>query len=238
MKSQIRSRIPDWNFEKEIESLSFSREELMDVIQEELWDLYIDILSTSSPVVLQGAFVESEIYNRVCGNAKEYIISNQNRWTVECVLFDDNCNAKQTELINVTELLLEMLDDDSSTGEFDARLSGYVESCLLEFVKNSTWHIENDCMWFGIDRPLATWQINSEMDQTDLAFWFETDAWTIMSHLGDFSDSFLIWYTAECGCWTPDISDISNSCPVQFEETDTIESILKNAEIWCSESEN
>ena len=238
MKIQIRSRITGWDFEKQIDDLDFSSEELIDVIQEDLWDLYIDILSASSPIVPQGSFEEAEIYNRVCRNAKEYITLNRNKWIVECIRFDDICHEKQTELINVTELLLDILDDDSSTGDFDARLSKYVESCLLEFVENSTWHIENDCVWFGIDKPFVAWQIYSETEPEDIAFWFESDSWTIMTHLGDFSDSFLIWYTAECGCWTPDMSDISNSCPVQFEETDTIESILKKAETWCSENKN
>ena len=131
--------------------------------------------------------------------------------------------------VNITDMLLDMLEDDFGTGEFDAVLSGYVENCLMEFVKSRSWHIEKDCLWFGGEDRLGSWRIDSATVQDDLAFWFEYDSWTVMEWLGNFTECFLIWYTAECGCWTPDMNEIREKCPIPFDKTDTVGSLIAKA---------
>ncbi len=52
-------------------------------------------------------------------------------------------------------------------------------------------------------------------DQDRADFWQETDTWQWMSYVGNFSDSFLTWYTGECGCEIPDVEKILDMYPTR-----------------------
>ena len=236
MKLYIQSRIPTWNFEKEIDYdigdydriADISPDDLADLIeylQDELWDFYSDIIS-GCEVVPRGVFDEREMNSWVCGHARERIESERDNLLLE--ISDGNSSIS----VCIADCLLEMLDSDSSCGEFDARVGGYVEQCLLDFVNNASWHIENGRLWFGLDKCLQEWCIDSNTTQDNLEFWSDCQSWTIMKHIGNFDDCFLIWYTAECGYWTPDMNEIREQCPVSFDETDTVETILQKAAAW------
>ncbi len=65
-----------------------------------------------------------------------------------------------------------------------------------------------DLDWFAPagQGPQQPWIIehNGELPE----FWKETDTWQWMGYVGNFSDSFLTWYTGECDCSIPDVEKI------------------------------
>lgn len=215
---------------------NFIHDQLTDVLQDclrdDLWDMYSKILNDcpSKPI---GFFEKKQTYEFFCNHAKDVIEANRVLWTVECSVFDNTVNPIAKFDLELSDILLDMLNEESNTGEFDARLSSYVESCLQLFVEKSSWHIEDERVWFGIDGqiPLSAWSIHFNKSK-DLSIWFESDAWTIMSTIGDFDDCFLIWYTAECGCWVPDMNEIRKSCPILFDDSDSVKSLFEKVKVY------
>ncbi len=61
--------------------------------------------------------------------------------------------------------------------------------------------------------PQRPWIMEHNGERSD--FWRETDTWQWMSHVGNFSDNFLTWYTGECGCEIPDMERILARCPMR-----------------------
>lgn len=96
-----------------------------------------------------------------------------------------------------------------------------------------TWTLNgktySPCIWYGQpnEKPVKRWLISNQMPNSALKFWFEAETWSVISELGDFDDSFLIWYTAECGYCAPDMDEIRDSCPVSLTKEDTVETIVK-----------
>ena len=228
MRYLLKSLILGFEFEREIDCLCETIDEISDYVQNELWDIYIDLLS-SYQIEPIGLFDEAEVNSKICQNTEQKINANKGNWIIECSEIDDEESVIRSNSFEITGLLLNMLDMDSSYGEFCARISSYVESCLLEFVKQSKWHVEKDSLWFGPEGsiPLSVWSINSQTGDEDLSFWFEADTWTILNHIGDFSDSFLIWYTTECGCVAPDMDEIRGQCPIDIYEEDSVAKVIE-----------
>lgn len=94
--------------------------------------------------------------------------------------------------------------------------------------KSYEWGNENlqPVIWFGLDRekPNAHWILwNREKCKID-NFWFNNESWDILEVLVEnLNDSFLIWYTAECGFVTPDMDVLLSDCPVTLKVDELIE---------------
>ena len=79
-------------------------------------------------------------------------------------------------------------------------------------------------IWFGPigSKPLPHWSITEETKSAELSFWFLEDSEEILYNVvTDCYNSFIIWYLAECGLDTPELSEIIKDCPVQFYENDS-----------------
>lgn len=235
--------IPAWNEEKEIElsdseykqMLTDRKDLFFNYLDEELGDAYTDARD-GCPTVMQGMFAEDDIRDRVCKHFKDSVSQDYADDVIECRRLDDDGNVVGTDTVSVVEVLNAILDSVSGDAEFDGCLSYYVESCLYAFVQNGTWHIEKDRIWFGPDdKPVRLWTISSDTTQDELAFWFEDDSDAILSHIGDFDECFHIWYMGECACYTPEMIEIREKCPINFDKGDTVESILEKATAWCAE---
>jgi len=243
MRVTVISKTPGFEYKKELQYCPCSRERYLDdvkdeinsVLRDELWDFYSNVIS-GCPVVPRGSFVEADIYSYVIGYMKETILANKGIWTAECTLITDNQESAMVFTIDFTDILMEMLEFDSSTGEFNSRLGSYVENCLLKFEKCGEWHISRDAVWFGTNSESADhpWSIDSQTEKDELAIWFEHDSYEFMKLIGDFSENFLFWYVYECGCCIPNIESIRKSCPISIEEADSSADILKKAAIYLT----
>ena len=89
-------------------------------------------------------------------------------------------------------------------------------------------------IWYGLpkSKPILRWTINENTSQSDLKFWFSTDTYSLMKELGDFDESFLYWYDMELGFDGPNMKKIRESCPISFEETDSINKILNKVDLY------
>ena len=110
-----------------------------------------------------------------------------------------------------------------------------------EHVKDRLWRCQgtdySPIVWYGPvnEKPIPEWTISTSTEEYDSNFWFQSSlSWQscdVLEHLIKDYDLVLdIWYLAECGCWTPDMKDIIQKCPVEFEENDTLESFLCKAD--------
>lgn len=235
-------RIPGWGVEKEIDvsdieyqrMITNRKEALFDYLVEEMGEAYTEARD-GCHTVPQGVFDEDDIRNRVCKHFRDTVEERYRDDIIECDRLDDDGNVVATDTVGVVGVLIATLDSVSGNGEFCACLSEYVDSCLYQFVGQSRWHIERNRIWYGLDgSPEKPWMISADTTQDELGFWFECDPWTIMDHIGNFDEVFLTWYTAECGCYTPDVSEITDKCPIDINKNDTVDSILEKAARWCN----
>lgn len=141
------------------------------------------------------------------------------------------CVAETCGLMPIVKRIIE---EESERGEFCACVGKYVEDCLLAYCEKSRWHIEENRIWFAPDGvvPKKQWVIDRNTTEDELDFWFTQDTWELMEYVGDFSEVFLIWYCAECGYSFPDMDEIVESCPIEFNEEDTVQSILEKCKLY------
>ena len=104
----------------------------------------------------------------------------------------------------------------------------------IEYIKGCKWVFKGEVyypvVWFGPSGypSIPEWRISKETEEEEFEFWFCTQEWDIIKHLGEnVSDVFLIWYTAECGCSAPEMEVIRNMCPVPIEDGDTVSRFLE-----------
>ena len=119
----------------------------------------------------------------------------------------DGTTVAETEL-QIADVLRRIIREGLSGWEFDAEMCSYVEDCLQRYADIGVWQNGTDLDWFAPvgQGPQQPWIIEHNGELPD--FWQETDTWQWMGYVGNFSDSFLTWYTGECGCNVPDIEKI------------------------------
>ena len=156
--------------------------------------------------------------------------------------------TKGSYSLNIASLLIEVLENNTECGEFDATISRYIESSLLKFVEASSWHLgfnnpagkcievnsladytavldkSHPILWFGLDgdEPIDKWSIIIGKEHG-----FEwIDQWYLLEYLvDDCNDCFATWYLAECGNWLPDMEEILAECPIAIDDGDDVDSI-------------
>lgn len=87
-------------------------------------------------------------------------------------------------------------------------------------------------IWFGLsdtvpDSNWVLWTNNNSINN----LWFLDSDWEVMEALiQNVNDSFLIWYTAECGCYAPNMNSILRECPVAVNAEDSAQIIADKIE--------
>ena len=226
-----------------------SEEDVIDSIGDELFREIInnsfDTLEACPQSVFDENVIESQIYSQV----KDLILSKRDELMFISQQIIETSEVVRSCSISLLDYVLYMLEDDHGDCLSSCRVGEYIESCLMLFCEKASWHISlvddsgvitdikkglssiidpsNICLWFGTDEngPQTPWMITKETK--DLSFWFETVPWSFLEAISNMCESTLIWYTAECAYWVPDIDQIRRKCPVSFSETDTGESVIK-----------
>lgn len=230
---------------------SINKEDLMEYLSDNESDTFWDCLSDLYPEGELLTKISCQVAETVfVSKTQENIEANRNDYDITVSWIDDSDEIIESLVISGADILLEFLDNESSSTEFYAKVSGYVEKSFELFVENSTWHLGsmkkdgsiielvsakdytgnfNDdipLLWFGPTgkKPENIWIIKYG---EELAYgWFADDEWSLIEYLiDDCSDCFGIWYLAECGRWLPDMEEILKICPIKFEETDTIDTV-------------
>ena len=83
-------------------------------------------------------------------------------------------------------------------------------------------------MWFGLDsgKPDSNWILWHRRQKGLSNLWSVSLPWEILEVLiANINDSFLIWYTEECNCQTPDIKLILEKCPVALGNRKTCQGL-------------
>lgn len=230
--------------------VDFIKDNESDAINDVLLDLYSE-----------GRLMESISYNAAraafISETEEKIRFNSAKYDIVITEINESEGCEKSVTISGANILLDVLEEKSNDGEFDAYISRYVERCLEAFVENSEWHygyIEQNgafielsnsteykgsqmrgtpILWFGPDgmQPNDKWSI--KYDEELSYSWFESEPWILVEYfLEDCAEGFLIWYTAECGCEAPDMEEIMKKCPIQFEKDDSIERVDKKIDAF------
>ena len=230
---------------------SIEKELLVEYIADDARDYFWDSLYEFYP--------EGELLTKISLEAaekafiaktQENIEANREAFNITISLLDDSKNVIESLLISGADILLSFLEDESSSGEFYAKIGGYIEKSMELFVDSSVWHFgyinkdgiiielrtateyegnfenERPILWFGPKDvlPEKIWTI--KYDEPLAEEWFYDDQWALIDYLiDDCNDSFSIWYIAECGRWLPDMCEILQTCPIKFEEDETTETV-------------
>ena len=220
------------------------KEYIRDVENDILWET----LASLYPIgCAQGSFNYDETVEFFITETQRNIERRTEEYMIHIVQSSEIGKEISKISISGAEILLEMLEEESTCGEFDAKISGYIEDCLNKYVTSSRWqmgYLQEDgtisvvrksqgkhslstpVLFFGIpDMPVdGKWSIKS--NEALPGYWFEEDQWSLMEFLVDnCSDCFLTWYLAECGNWVPDMLAIIESCPILFEENDSVSAV-------------
>lgn len=229
-------------FDEACEQLKeFLLDEKIDVFYDQLGDLYPD-------GVANGNISYYEAYEQFVGKTKTNIQKAHANSQIQLIAKGVDGVIKGSYSLNIASLLIEILENNTEYGEFDATISSYVESSLRKFVAASSWHlgyyhqsgkyievksladynavIDKSCpaLWFGMegDKPIDKWSIIVGKEHC----FEDIDQWYLLEYLvDDCNDCFATWYLAECGNWLPDMEAILAECPILITAEDTIESM-------------
>ena len=198
-------------------------------------------------------FVEEQVEEALYSAAEQYLRNNENDYIFFSITKDEDGNEINKLAISILDKAIEYLHDDRIDCNSSCRICTYTESCLMKFASEGKWqigfrnkanneitvykpgsantfHKDDLVLWFGVEEKLSEepWIISKETK--DLSFWFTTQAWDFLQCVSDYNDGTLTWYCAEIACDVPDIDEIRNECMIQFNETDTVDSVLDS--VW------
>ncbi len=179
---------------------------------QEFWVICSEMIS-GRPIEAIGFFDEEQLYVEMRRYVEGQLRRQEDSLVIACIEKKaDGTIAAKTE-IQIADVLRKIIREGLSGWEFDAEICSYVESCLLQYADTGVWQTGNDFDWFAPkgQGPQQPWIIEHNGERSD--FWQETDTWQWMSYVGNFSDSFLTWYTGECGCEIPDVEKILDMYP-------------------------
>ncbi len=180
----------------------------------ELWGICSEMIS-DRPVEAIGFFDEEQLYAEMQRYVEEQIHRQEDSLVIACIEKKADGTAAAKAEIPIADVLRKIIWKGLSGWEFNAEICSYVENCLLRYADTGVWQTGKNFDWFapkgqGSQQP---WIMEHNGERSD--FWRETDTWQWMSHVGNFSDNFLTWYTGECGCEIPDMERILARCPMR-----------------------
>lgn len=244
--SYLAKSVDSSEFDAYFEEIS---EQLNEFLFDEQVDAFYDRLDTVYPEGKRnGNLSYYEAYEHFVNEAKANIQKKYGDFNVQLVAKDVCGSMRGCYSIPVADVFVEVLENNTECGEFDAVIGKYIESSLIKFVKSSSWHlgyqnldgstseitnivectavVEKSCpiLWFGPngEEPIDKWSITVGKEHGFV--W--VDQWCLLEYLiEDCNDCFSTWYLAECGYFLPDMEAILTECPVEISEADTVESI-------------
>lgn len=173
----------------------------------ELWGICSEMIS-DRPVEAIGFWDEEQLYAEMQRYVEEQIHRQEGSLVITSIEKKGDGTTVAEAEIQIADLLRKILREGLSGWEFDAEICSYVEACLLQYADTGVWQTGTVCDWFAPlgQAPQQPWVIEDNGELSD--FWQETDTWQWMRYIGNFSDSFLTWYTGECDCSIPDMEKI------------------------------
>ena len=226
-------------------------EKVADAIGEDFfWDILREAFSNLE-VVPDGTFIKAVIDQKLYMHTIAYIDGLRNDLQFNVKQFSDAGEQIDSMNVSMVDYMLRLVDEDRSDCSWDCRINSYIESCLESFVESASWHVgvmgrnteairlldsiqaskmpDDDyiIIWYGLDYPImkSPWVITRETE--NMSFWFNETPWTFMEAISDLNEGSLIWYTAECNNWTPNMASIREKCPLVFSEDESGETVLR-----------
>lgn len=276
MTFEISSKIPGYEFSREVDRFYSSCDDVEGYVTDELQDFFLDDALNQYTAFPCGFFNDTySISAEICRLAEMFITSISKLLMVSSKRIDNSNTVMEQVNVDIEKLLIRSIEERFDCEQSYIYAGTFIEDCLILFVDKSIWQCglknvdgtiitdinkwpvpkiingENSwiidqqkavpVLWYGLEneKPISRWTFGVKEEEQNLSFWFESDEWTIMEQLIEKVDeSFLIWYTAECGRCAPDMYEIMKKCPIESNEGDTTETVHKKVNDYFIEQYN